>query len=91
MLFVTYGLLKAKSFGLYIGFWTGRVISYYIMITISTIILTPFIELFEDRYIGIIIADVLGIGSVVFFTCIDWNLLLTKRKFKLNRPRLWKF
>jgi len=91
MLFVTYGLLKAKSFGLYIGFWTGRVISYYIMITISTIVLTPFIELFEDRYIGIIIADVLGIGSVVFFTCIDWNLLLTKRKFKLNRPRLWKF
>lgn len=91
MLFVTYGLLNAKSFGLYIGFWTGRVISYYIMITISTIVLTPFIELFEERYIGILIADVLGIGSVIFFTCIDWNILLTQRRFKLNRPRLWKF
>ena len=91
MLFVTYGLLNAKSFGLYVGFWAGRVISYYIMITISTVVLTPFIELFEERYIGIIIADVLGIGVVVFFTCINWNLLLTKRKFKLNRPKLWKF
>ncbi len=91
MLFVTYGLLNAKSFGLYVGFWTGRVISYYIMITISMVVLTPFIELFEERYIGIIIADVLGIGVVVFFTCINWNLLLTKRKFKLNRPKLWKF
>ena len=91
MLFVTYGLLNAKSFGLYVGFWTGRVISYYIMITISTVVLIPFIELFEERYIGIIIADVLGIGVVVFFTCINWNLLLTKRKFKLNRPKLWKF
>ena len=91
MLFVTYGLLNAKSFGLYIGFWIGRVISYYIMITISTIVLTPFIELFEERYIGILIADVLGIGSVIFFTCIDWNILLTQRRFKLNRPRLWKF
>jgi len=91
MLFVTYGLLKAKSFGLYVGFWAGRVISYYVMITISTIVLTPFIELFEERYIGIIIADVLGIGSILFFTCINWNILLTKRKFKLNRPRLWKF
>ena len=91
MLFVTYGLLNAKSFGLYIGFWTGRVISYYIMITISTIVLTPFIELFEERYIGILIADVLGIGSVIFFTCIDWNILLTQRRFKLNRPRLWIF
>ena len=91
MLFVTYGLLRAKSFGLYIGFWLGRVVSYYIMITISTIVLTPFIELFEDRYIGILIADALGIGSDIFFTCINWNLLLTKRVFKLNKPRLWKF
>ena len=91
MLFVTYGLLNAKSFGLYIGFWIGRVISYYIMITISTIVLTPFIELFEERYIGILIADVLGIGSVIFFTCIDWNILLTQRRFKLHRPRLWRF
>ena len=61
------------------------------MITISTVVLTPFIELFEERYIGIIIADILGIGTVVFFTCINWNLLLTKRKFELNRPKLWKF
>ena len=90
MLFVTYGLLRAKSFGLYIGFRMGRVVSYYIMITISTVVLTPFIELFEERYIGILIADALGIGSVIFFTCINWNLLLTKRKFKLNKPRLWK-
>lgn len=91
MLFVTYGLLRAKSIGLYFGFWIGRVVSYYIMITISTIVLTPFIELFEERYIGILIADALGIGTVVFFTCIDWNLLLTKRTFKLNKPKMWKF
>ena len=91
MLFVTYGLLNAKSLGLYVGFWIGRVLSYYVMITISTIVLAPFIELFEERYIGIIIADILGIGTVVFFTCINWNLLLTKRKFKLNKPKLWKF
>jgi len=91
MLFVTYGLLRAKSFGLYVGFWMGRVVSYYVMITISTVVLTPFIELFEERYIGILIADVLGIGSIIFFTCINWNLLLTKRRFKLNKPRLWKF
>jgi len=91
MLFVTYGLLRAKSFGLYVGFWMGRVVSYYVMITISTVVLTPFIELFEERYIGILIADALGIGSIIFFTCINWNLLLTKRRFKLNKPRLWKF
>ena len=90
MLFIAYGLMRAKSFGLYLGFWLGRVISYYIMISISKIVLTPFIELFEDRYIGILVADALGIGVVIFFTCIDWNLLLISRKFKLIKPRLWR-
>ena len=91
MLFIAYGLMQAKSFGLYIGFWFGRLISYYVMITISKIVLTPFIELFEDRYIGILVADALGIAVVIFFTCIDWNLLLVSRKFKLIKPKLWRF
>ena len=91
MLFIAYGLMRAKSIGLYLGFWLGRVLSYYVMITISKIVLTPFIELFENRYIGILIADILGIAVVIFFTCIDWNLLLISRKFKLIKPRLWKF
>ena len=91
MLFIAYGLMRAKSFGLYIGFWFGRLISYYVMITISKIVLTPFIVLFEDRYIGILVADVLGIGVVIFFTCIDWNTLLINRKFKLIKPKLWRF
>ena len=61
------------------------------MISISKIVLIPFIELFEDRYIGILVADILGIAVVIFFTCIDWNTLLINRKFKLIKPRLWKF
>ena len=90
MLFVTYGLLKAKSIGLYVGFWIGRVASYYLMISISNIVLTPFVDLFEERYIGILIADGLGISVIIFFTCINWTLLLTQRKFKLTKPKIWK-
>ena len=90
MLFVTYGLLKAKSIGLYVGFWAGRVASYYLMISISNIVLTPFVELFEERYIGILIADGLGISVIIFFTCINWTLLLTQRKFKLTKPKIWR-
>ena len=90
MLFVAYGMMKAKSIGLYIGFWFGRLVSYYIMITISEIVLTPFLQLFEDRIIGIIAADVVGIGSVIFFTCINWQVLLFERKLKFVRPRFWR-
>ena len=91
MLFVAYGMMKAKSIGLYFGFWLGRVLSYYIMITISSVVLTPFLELFEDKIIGILVADVVGIGIVVIFTCINWQILLLERKLQFVRPKLWKF
>jgi len=91
MLFVAYGMMRAKSIGLYFGFWLGRLLSYYIMITISSVILTPFLELFEDKIIGILVADIVGIGVVVIFTCINWQTLLLERKLQFVRPKLWKF
>jgi len=91
MLFVAYGMMRAKSIGLYFGFWFGRLLSYYIMITISSVVLTPFLELFEDKIIGILVADIVGIGVVVIFTCINWQALLLERKLQFVRPKLWKF
>ena len=91
MLFVAYGMMKAKSIGLYFGFWLGRVLSYYIMITVSSVVLAPFLELFEDKIIGILLADVVGLGVVVVFTCINWQTLLLERKLRFVRPKLWKF
>ena len=91
MLFVAYGMMRAKSIGLYFGFWVGRLMSYYIMITISSVVLTPFLELFEDKIIGILVADVVGVGVVVVFTCVNWQTLLLERKLQFVRPKLWKF
>ena len=91
MLFVAYGMMRAKSIGLYFGFWLGRVLSYYIMITVSSVVLAPFLELFEDKIIGILLADVVGIGVVVVFTCINWQTLLLERKLRFARPKLWRF
>ena len=91
MLFVAYGLMRAKSIGLYIGFWLGRVLSYYIMLSISDVVLSPFLQLFEERYIGILIADGIGIGAVILFACIDWGMLITKRKLKFVKPKIWRF
>ena len=90
MLFVAYGMMRAKSIGLYIGFWCGRLLSYYIMITISEAVLAPLLQLFEDRITGIIVADIIGIGAVIFFTCINWQVLLFQRRLRFVRPRLWR-
>ncbi|MFB5612912.1 MAG: hypothetical protein ACE5RL_06375 [Nitrosarchaeum sp.] len=91
MLFITYGLMKAKSIGLYVGFWFGRALSYYVMLSISEVVLTPFLQIFEERYIGILLIDGIGIGSVVFFASINWALLITQKKLKFVKPRLWRF
>ncbi len=90
MLFVTYGLLRIRSAGIYMGFWAGRVLSYYVMISISDVVLTSFIGLFEDRYVGILVADGMGVGAVVLFASINWKVLITDRRIRFVRPRLWR-
>jgi hypothetical protein len=90
MLFVAYGMMRARSVGLYIGFWLGRVVAYYIMISISEAVLTPFLQLFEDRLVGVLVADAAGVGVVVLFMSVDWRLLIAERRFRLIRPRIWR-
>lgn len=91
MLFIAYGLMRAKSVGIYLGFWTGRVLSYIVMIYFGNAVLKPFIEIFEDRLVGILLIDGVGIGVIVFFASINWALLITQRKLKFVKPRLWRF
>ena len=90
MLFVAYGLMGAKSAGLYAGFWAGRAVSYYVMISVGAVVLTPLLEMFEDRLVGILVADGAGVAAVVLFASIDWPLLLSERRLRLVRPRLWR-
>ena len=91
MLFITYGLMRAKNFGIYIGFWFGRVLSYIVMIYFGNAVLKPFLEIFEDRLLGILLVDVVGIFVIVFFASINWSLLITQRKLKFTKPKLWRF
>ena len=91
MLFITYGLMRAKNFGIYIGFWFGRVLSYIVMIYFGNAVLKPFLEIFEDRLLGILLVDVVGIFVIIFFASINWSLLITQRKLKFTKPKLWRF
>jgi len=91
MLFITYGLMKAKSVGIYIGFWFGRVLSFIIMIYFGNAVLQPFLEIFENRLLGILLVDVLGILTIIFFASVNWSLLITQRKLKFTKPKIWRF
>ena len=91
MLFITYGLMRAKSVGIYVGFWFGRTISYIVMIYFGNAVLTPFLEIFEDRLTGILLIDGVGIGMIVLFASINWTVLITERKIKFVKPKIWRF
>ncbi|MFQ5497275.1 MAG: hypothetical protein ACE5DU_05245 [Nitrosopumilus sp.] len=91
VLFITYGLMRAKSMGIYVGFWFGRTISYIIMIYFGHTVLTPFLEIFEDRLTGILLIDGIGIGMIVLFASINWTILITQKKLKFVKPKIWRF
>ena len=91
MLFITYGLMRAKSIGIYMGFWFGRVISYIIMIYFGNAVLKPFLEIFEDRLTGILLIDGVGIAIIILFASINWTVLITERKIKFMKPKIWRF
>lgn len=90
MLFIGYGLMRARTIQIYLGFWLGRILSYYIMISVSKIVLVPFAELFEDRLLGVIVADILSVAVLVFFASINWNVLLTQKRLQFVKPKLWR-
>ena len=91
ILFITYGLMRAKSIGIYVGFWIGRTISYIVMIYFGNTVLTPFLEMFEDRLTGILLIDGIGIILIILFACVNWTVLLTQRKIKFVKPKIWRF
>ncbi len=91
VLFITYGLMRAKSVSIYIGFWIGRTLSYIIMIYFGNAVLTPLLDVFEDRLTGILLIDGIGIGLIVLFASINWTLLITQRKIKFVKPKIWRF
>ena len=91
MLFIAYGLMRAKSVGIYVGFWFGRTISYIIMIYFGNAVLKPFLEIFEDRLTGILLIDGAGIALIILFASINWTMLITQRKLKFVKPKIWRF
>jgi len=90
LLFMAYGIMRVRNIALFAGFWTGRAIAYYVMISISSVTLKPFLELFDDSLVGILVTDILSITTIVIFACINWNKLITMRKLEFVKPKFWR-
>lgn len=87
ILFITYGIIKTRTFGMFLGFWSGRVIANFVMISVSPAALRPFIDLFTNEVYGILLIDALGLLSIFAFASIDWQKLIMERKLVFIKPR----
>ena len=87
MLFISYGLLNAKSIGIVIGFWTGRFLVYLIMIYISSYFFNSFKEILNSDFQTLIIMNVVGILMTLFMLLIDWDILLSEHKLSFIKPK----
>ncbi len=90
ILFIAYGIMRVKNISLFAGFWLGRAIAYYVMISISTVTLKPFLDLFDDSLVGILVTDISSMVTIVIFACINWNKLITKKKLEFVKPKFWR-
>ena len=90
LLFMAYGIMRVKNISLFAGFWAGRSIAYYVMISISTVTIKPFLELFDDSLVGVLVTDISSIIMIVIFACVNWNKLITAKKLEFVKPKFWR-
>ena len=89
MLFISYGLMKAKSIGIVVGFWLGRFLAYFIMINLSQYFFNSFKDILNADTPSLIFIDILGILMTLFMLLIDWNTLLSNHKLVFIRPKIF--
>ncbi len=87
MLFISYGLMNAKSLGIVAGFWIGRFVVYMVMINLSKYFVDYFKKILNSDIQSLFIIDMIGIIMTLFMLIIDWNILFSERKLVFIKPR----
>ena len=89
MLFISYGLMKAKSIGIVVGFWLGRFLAYFIMINLSQYFFNSFKDILNTDTLSLVFIDIVGIIMTLFMLLIDWNTLLSNHKLVFIRSKIF--
>jgi membrane protein DedA with SNARE-associated domain len=87
MLFISYGLINAKSISIIVGFWLGRFLVYIIMIYISYYFFNSFKEMLNSDIHTLILMNIVGILMTLFMLLIDWNILFSEHKLSFIKPK----
>jgi membrane protein YqaA with SNARE-associated domain len=89
MLFISYGLMNAKSLGIIAGFWIGRFVVYLCMISLSTYFVDYFKEFLNSDIQTLLVLDIVGIVMTICMLLIDWNILFSTHKLVFIKPKIF--
>lgn len=89
MLFISYGLMNAKSIGIVAGFWIGRFVAYMIMINLSRYFVDYFKKILNSEPQSLFLIDMIGIVITLIMLLIDWNILFSSHKLVFIKPRIF--
>ena len=87
MLFISYGLINAKSISIIVGFWLGRFLVYIIMIYVSYYFFNSFKEMLNSDIHTLLLMNIVGILMTLFMLLIDWNILFSEHKLSFIKPK----
>ncbi|MGZ5547979.1 MAG: hypothetical protein ACXWFZ_08510 [Nitrososphaeraceae archaeon] len=87
MLFISYGLINAKSLSIIVGFWLGRFLVYIMMIYVSYYFFNSFKEMLNSDIQTLILMNIVGILMTLFMLLIDWNILFSEHKLSFIKPK----
>ncbi|MBA3750544.1 MAG: hypothetical protein H0X03_06580 [Nitrosopumilus sp.] len=87
MLFISYGIMKARSIGIIAGFWIGRFIAYLLMINLSNYFFKSFNDLFKNDITFTILVDITGIIMTLLIIFINWDILISQHKLVFIKPK----
>lgn len=87
MLFISYGLMNARSLGIIAGFWAGRFAIYLLMIYASGYVFQPLSQILGDNLAAVIVTDIIGVGMTVAVLLVDWDKLISERRIAFIRPK----
>src|SRR3989338_866290 len=89
--FITVGLARARIIPIFLGFFAGRLVSYYVLILTTRVIFDSINDIFSSKLLQVIVMDIAGIVFMLILIMVDWSLLIQKRRLKLVPFKLpWK-
>jgi hypothetical protein len=86
--FLAVGMTRFQSLSVFLGFWLGRLISYWALVSVTHVVYQSLGEILTSQLQVVIIIDSLGIISTIIFALIDWEKLFREKRIVLIKPKL---